>query len=391
MKCHSRVALSTTLTAAFVLIAFAAVAPAGPQRGGPPPAIDLESISLPPGFEIHIFAEGMPAARQMALADDGTVFVGSFGFGADATEVYAARDTDNDGRADQVQTVLSGLTLPNGVAFRDGTLFVGEQNRIVRYDDILADLDSPPDPVVVAELPVEGFNHSWKYLDIGPDGMIYTALGYPENIGEERDPWGTIVRVDPENPGDFEIYARGVRNSVGMDFDPTDQTLWFTDNGRDELGDNLPSDELNHATGAGQHFGFPHCHQGEVLDPVEGEGDDCADYEPPVAKMGPHVAAIGMTFYTGDMFPEIYRNSIFVAEHGSWNRPTAPLGYRVAVVHVQDGYSSGQEVFADGFYNGDQVAGRPSDIIELPDGSILVSDDLQGVIYRITYTASDSE
>ncbi len=173
MKCHSRIALSTTLTAAFALIALAAVASARPQRGGPPPAIDLESISLPPGFEIDIYAEGMPAARQMAPADDGTVFVGSFGFGADATEVYAARDTDNDGRADQVRTVLGGLTLPNGVAFRDGALFVGEQNRIVRYDDILADLDSPPDPVVVAELPVEGFNHSWKYLDIGPDGMIH--------------------------------------------------------------------------------------------------------------------------------------------------------------------------------------------------------------------------
>ncbi len=390
MKFQPRFAPRTLLAAA-VIAAVLAPVPVDAQRGGPPPPIDLGGVSLPPGFEIDIYAEGMPSARQMALADDGTVFAGSFGFGANTTVVYAARDNDNDGRAEDVRTVLSGLTLPNGVAFGDGALFVGEQNRIVRYDGILADLDDPPDPVVVAELPVDGFNHSWKYLDIGPDGMIYTALGYPGNIGEERDPWATIIRVDPANPGDFEIYARGVRNSVGMDFDPTDGTLWFTDNGRDLMGNNLPSDELNRATAPGQHFGFPHCHQGDLLDPEEGQGDDCADYVAPAAKMGPHVAAIGMTFYTGDMFPEIYRNSIFVAEHGSWNRPIAPLGYRVAVVHVQDGYSSGQEVFAGGFYDGSQVRGRPADVLELPDGSLLVSDDLQGVIYRITYAEPASE
>jgi glucose/arabinose dehydrogenase len=240
---------------------------------------------------------------------------------------------------------------------------------------------------VVAELPVEGFNHSWKYLDFGPDEMLYTALGYPNNIGEERDPWATIVRVDPDaTNGDFEIYARGVRNSVGMDFDPADGTLWFTDNGRDNLGNNLPSDELNHATEAGQHFGFPFCHQGDLLDPEQGTGRSCADYRAPAAKMGPHVAAIGMTFYTGEMFPEIYRGSIFVAEHGSWNRPSAPLGYRIAVVHIQDGHTSGQEVFAHGFRTGGQTIGRPVDLVQMSDGSLLVSDDQQGKLYRITYS-----
>jgi glucose/arabinose dehydrogenase len=279
------------------------------------------------------------------------------------------------------------MTVPHGVALLDGALYVAEQNRITRYNDILDHLSDPPDPIVVVELPVEGFNHSWKYIDVGPDGMLYTTLGYPQNIGEERGPWASIIRVDPDQVnGDFEIYARGVRNSVGMDFDPSDGTLWFTDNGRDALGNNLPSDELNHATEAGQHFGFPFCHQGDLLDPEQGSGRSCGDYRAPVAKMGPHVAAIGMTFYTGDMFPEVFKGSIFVAEHGSWNRPAAPIGYRIAVVHVQDGYSSGQEVFAQGFRTGGQTIGRPADILQLPDGSLLVSDDQQGKIYRITYS-----
>ncbi len=364
------------------------------QRGGPPPPIDLATIHLPDGFQIQMYAENVPSARQMALAPDGTLFVGSFGFGGPGPggagggdKVFAVRDTNGDFRADDVITVFEGMTVPHGVAFLDGALYVAEQNRITRYNGILSRLSDPPDPIVVVELPVEGFNHSWKYLDVGPDGMLYTTLGYPQNIGEERDPWGTIIRVDPDQVnGDFEIYARGVRNSVGMDFDPSDGTLWFTDNGRDLLGNNLPSDELNHATEAGQHFGFPFCHQGDLLDPEQGVGRSCADYRAPVAKMGPHVAAIGMTFYTGEMFPEIYRGSIFVAEHGSWNRPSAPIGYRIAVVHVQDGYASGQEVFAHGFRTGGQTIGRPADVLQLPDGSLLVSDDQQGKIYRITYS-----
>jgi len=378
-----------TLSTAFVVaLTFGVAVSAEAQRGGPPPAINLDNIQLPPGFEIELFAEDLPAARQMTQAEDGTIFVGSFGGfgGGEVDDVYMVRDTDGDGRADEQRSILDGLTLPNGVAYASGDLYVGEQNQLVRYRNILSNLDNPGTGEVLAELPVEGFNHSWKYVEVGPDGMVYTTLGYPENIGQEREPWASIIRIDPNNPGEYEIYARGVRNSVGMDFD-SDGTLWFTDNGRDNLGNNLPSDELNHATEPGQHFGFPFCHQGDFPDPEFGSASICADYRPPVAKMGPHVAAIGMTFYTGDMFPEIYKGSIFVAEHGSWNRPTAPLGYRVAVVHVQDGYSSGQEVFAQGFFDGTQVAGRPSDILQIADGSILISDDLQGVIYRVTYSA----
>ncbi len=360
--------------------------PAIAQRGGPPPPMALDKISMPPGFQIEVYAEGLQAARQMALADDGTVFVGSFGLFTGAPEVgniYALRDADRDGRADAVMTILSGLTVPNGVAFRDGALFVAENNRITRYNNILRDLGNPPEPVVLADMPVNGINHSWKYLVFGPDDKLYVPVGGPCNVCENDDPWATIMRMNPDG-SELEVYARGVRNSVGLAFDPDRGDLWFTDNGRDMLGDNIPSDELNRATARGQHFGFPYCHQGDVLDPELGQGHSCGDYRPPVVKMGPHVAAIGMKFYTGDMFPEQYRGQIFVAQHGSWNRST-PIGYRIAVVRVQDGVSSGQEVFAQGFYDGIQVAGRPVDVLELADGSMLVSDDLQGVLYRISY------
>ena len=384
---NAKLRLAPVVTLILALAGFSMLAEqADAQRGGPPPPIALERVSLPPGFQIEVYAEGLQAARQMALADDGTVFVGSFGLFSGARDVgniYAVRDTDRDGRADEVMTVLSGLTVPNGVAFRDGALFVAENNRITRYDNILGNLETPPDPVVLADMPVNGINHSWKYLEFGQDGKLYMNVGGPCNICENDDPWGTIMRMNPDG-SELEVYARGVRNSVGMAFDPVQGDLWFTDNGRDMMGDNLPSDELNRATARGQHFGFPYCHQGDVLDPQFGEGHSCSDYRPPVVKMGPHVAAIGMTFYTGDMFPEQYRNQIFVAEHGSWNRST-PLGYRIAVVRVQDGGSSGQEVFAQGFYDGNQVAGRPVDVLGLADGSLLVSDDMQGVLYRISY------
>ena len=381
LKVESAVALIATV----VCLCFLPV-PTEAQGGGSAPPMALETISMPPGFQIEVYAEGLQAARQMALADDGTVFVGSFGLftgASDVGNIYAVRDTDGDGTADEVMTVFSGLTVPNGVAFRDGALFVAENNRITRYDNILSDLQNPPDPVVLTEMPVNGINHSWKYLAFGPDGKLYVPVGGPCNVCENDDPWATIMRMNADG-SQLEVYARGVRNSVGLAFDPGPGALWFTDNGRDMLGDNLPSDELNRATARGQHFGFPYCHQGDVLDPELGVGHSCSDYRPPVVKLGPHVAAIGLTFYRGDMFPSQYKDQIFVAQHGSWNRST-PLGYRIAVVRVQDGNSSGQEVFAQGFYDGNQVTGRPVDVLELADGSLLVSDDLQGALYRISY------
>jgi glucose/arabinose dehydrogenase len=378
---------SIRLTRQILPVVVALAVPAFGQQK-PLPPLQLEKVSLPPGFQIALYAEGLPSARQMALASDGTVFVGSFGFFSGNPKignVYAVRDTNKDGRAEEVKTILTGLNMPNGVAFRNGALYVGEQHRIVRYDNILSSLDTPSKPVVLADLPTDPTttNHSWKYLEFGPDGKLYVPVGGPCNVCDKGDPWATIQRMNPDGSG-REVYARGVRNSVGMAFDPVGGGLWFTDNGRDMLGDNLPSDELNQATEAGQHFGFPYCHQGDVLDPEFGKGRSCADYRPPMVKMGPHVAAIGMTFYTGSMFPAQYKNQIFVAEHGSWNR-TTPLGYRVAVVRVQDGKSSGQEVFAGGFYDGNTVMGRPVDLLELVDGSLLVSDDVRGAIYRITY------
>jgi glucose/arabinose dehydrogenase len=383
----------TFRTARRITLAIAAVtlATAGPfaQQPKPLPAVQLAKVSLPPGFQIAVYADGVTSARQMALAPDGTVFVGTLGLFSNTKigNVYAVRDTNRDGRADEVKTILRDLNMPNGVAFRDGALYVGEQHRIVRYDNILATLDKPPAPIVVADMPTDPAttNHSWKYLRFGPDGKLYVPIGGPCNVCDRGDPFATILRMNADGSG-REVFARGVRNSVGLAFDPVGGALWFSDNGRDMLGDNLPADEVNRATASGQHFGFPYCHQGDLPDPEFGKDKSCATYVPPVVKMGPHVAAIGMTFYTGNMFPAQYRNQLFVAEHGSWNR-SAPLGYRIAIVRVQQGTSSGQEVFAAGFLDGTEVRGRPVDLLEVADGSLLVSDDLQGKLYRITYTA----
>ena len=364
-------------------------APAGAQvPQGPPPPMALETIELPPGFTIGVFADNVPSARSLALGENGTVFVGTFGFfsgNPKIGDVYAVRDNDGDHKADEVVTIATRLNSPNGVAFRNGSLYVAEIGRVIRFDDIESRLRNPPAPALVKDgLPTD-FLHQWRYLKFGPDGKLYFAVGAPCNVCEREDPYASIVRMNADGTG-FEVFARGVRNSVGFDWHPETGDLWFTDNGRDMLGDNLPSDELNVATEAGQHFGYPYCHQGEVEDPEFGKPGVCASYRPPAVKMGPHVAAIGMSFYTGDMFPDHYKNQLFVAQHGSWNR-SQPNGYRVALVHVQDGRASGHVIFAEGWLQGDQPWGRPVDILQMPDGSLLVSDDRQGVIYRISYQA----
>lgn len=361
----------------------------GGGRGGPPPAAQVNAVRLPPGFAIDVWAEGVTAARSMALGSDGTVFVGTFGLltgQQNVGKVFAVRDTNNDGRADQVLAIAEGLNQPNGVAFHQGALYVAEMHRIVRFDDIEKRLASPPPPVVVKDGFMRSGNHQWRYIAFGPDGKLYIALGAPCNVCRPEEPYGTIARMNPDGSG-FEIYARGVRNSVGLAFHPGNGQLWFTDNGRDLLGDNLPADELNHATAPGQHFGFPACHQGEVLDPEFGRGASCGEFRAPAVKLGPHVAALGLRFYTGTMFPEEYRGELFIAQHGSWNRRN-PLGYRIGLVHIHNGeYASGQRIFAEGFLQGRQAWGRPVDLLVLGDGSMLVSDDLQGKIYRITYRA----
>jgi glucose/arabinose dehydrogenase len=356
-------------------------------RGGPPPAVRLDTVRMPPGFEMSVYAEGLPAARSMAVGAKGTLFVGTFGLltgQGNPGIVYAVRDTNADGRADEVLPIIKGLNQPNGVAFHNGALYVAEMQRIVRYDGIEDRLQNVPQPVVVREGFLPSGNHQWRYIAFGPDNKLYMAVGAPCNICEPEQGYGSIVRMNPDGSA-FEVYARGVRNSVGLAFHPANGALWFSDNGGDGLGDNRPSDEVNHVSAAGQHFGFPYCHQGDIPDPKFGKAGVCREYTAPDVKVGPHVAALGVMFYTGDMFPAEYKNELFVAQHGSWNRSN-PLGYRIGLVHVHNGESaSGQRIFAEGWLQDGRPWGRPADLKQLPDGSVVVSDDLQGKIYRLTY------
>ncbi len=342
--------------------------------------LPLDKIELPPGFQIEIYAQDVDNARQMARADGGTIFAGSRSEG----KVWALTDADGDQRAETVRLIDKGLNMPSGIEFRDGSLYVGAVERILRYDNIEALLDHPPAPVVVTGVLPDKTHHGWKYLRFGPDGKLYIPVGVPCNICDEAG-FGEIRRMNPDGSG-MEVYASGVRNSVGLAFHPQNGQLWFTDNGRDMLGDDLPADELNHAPRQGMHFGFPYCHQGDLPDEEFGKGRDCADYTPPVAKLDPHGAPLGLAFYTGDMFPAEYKNRLFITQHGSWNR-TEKIGYRILVLEVQpDGRVVDNKVFAAGWLQGQEVWGRPNDVMVMPDGALLVSDDLAGVIYRISYT-----
>lgn len=339
-------------------------------------------VALPPGFRIDVYADRVPNARSMALGANGTLFVGT----RNDTTLYALRDLDGDHFVDETIALSTELDTPNGVAFRDGSLYVAEVDRVLRYDDIENRLDDPPEPVVVsAEFPSEPF-HGWKYIAFGPDGMLYVPVGAPCNTCETDDtPYGKIWRMNPDG-SDLEVFASGMRNTVGFDWHPVTGDLWWTDNGADELGDDVPPDELNRSAEPGLHYGFPYCHAGTVPDPEFGAERSCDEFTPPAQALGPHVAALGMTFYTGDSFPEEYRNQIFIAEHGSWNR-TDPIGYRITLARLDDASEvTSYEVFAEGWLADDgTVHGRPVDVLVMADGSLLVSDDRAGMIYRISY------
>jgi glucose/arabinose dehydrogenase len=280
--------------------------------------------------------------------------------------------------------IARGLNMPSGVAFRDGALYVGEINRVLRYDGIEPRLDNPPEPVVVSDAFPRDRHHGWKFIRFGPDGKLYVPVGGPCNVCEPPSPrHAAMLRMQPDGSG-LEVFARGIRNSVGFDWHPETRELWFTDNGRDWLGDDRPPDELNHAPRAGLHFGFPSCHGRNIPDPEFGRMRSCADITPPAMELGPHVAALGMRFYTGAMFPPEYRNQIFIAEHGSWNR-SSPLGYRVTLVRLAGSRAVKYEVFAEGWLEAGRAWGRPADVQVMPDGALLVSDDRAGAIYRISY------
>jgi len=341
--------------------------------------LDPGQLEVPPGFIATEFAS-VAGARSLAVAPDGTVYVGSRYPGL----VYALRDRDGDGRAEEVDTVARGLDTPNGVALYNGALYVAEVGRILRYDSIASRRDSLPPPIVVyADLPTEEL-HGWRYLRFGPDGRLYVAVGAPCNICAPADSlYASILRMRPDG-SEAEVYARGIRNSVGFDWNPDTGALWFSDNGRDWLGDDAPPDELNVAPGPGLHFGFPHCHGGLIPDPELANGRSCDEFTPPTVRLPAHVAALGLRFYTGTMFPESYRDRLYVAEHGSWNR-SVPDGYRVIAVRVADGVAAGQEVFAEGWLRRRRAWGRPVDVAVMPDGALLVSDDLAGKVYRIAY------
>jgi glucose/arabinose dehydrogenase len=347
---------------------------------------------VPAGFQVSVFADSVENAREMALGPQGTVFVGSFRAG----KVHAVIDRDGDHKADRVVLIASGLNQPNGVAIRNGALYVATASKLLRFDDIERHLDSPPAPVVVRDsLPNSTAGHTWKFIAFGPDGLLYMSVGAPCNVCLSPPMVSTILRMKPDG-SNLEVFAEGVRNSVGFDWHPVSKELWFTDNGRDMLGDDVPSDELDVAWKPGLHFGFPFCHQGDVSDPEFGAQRACSTTEPPVLKLDAHVAALGITFYTGNMFPASYKNAVIIAQHGSWNR-SVPSGYRVMVAHTDGRRVTSYETFLDGGFlpgrasatggraAGAAALGRPVDVLQMPDGSVLISDDTGNRILRVSY------
>ncbi|AJG18366.1 PQQ-dependent sugar dehydrogenase [Cupriavidus basilensis] len=375
MRFHPHIRSFRPLLAS-TFLAFVAATWLGPNANA---ALPLDQIQLPPGFRIELLSAEVPEARGMTLSPEGTLFIGTRGEG----RVYAIRNPLAP--APKVRVVATGLTMPVGVAFRNGALYASSTSQIVRLDDIDARLDNPPKPVVVSDRFPSETHHGWKFIAFGPDGYLYVPVGAPCNIcAPDENRYANIMKMKPDGT-DLQVVTKGVRNSVGFDWHPATRQLWFTDNGRDMLGDDVPDDELNRVTRAGQHFGYPYCHAGNVADPEFGKQRACSEFEPPAAKLGAHVAALGMRFYTGTQFPAEYRNSIFIAEHGSWNR-TKPVGYRVVrVVLNERGQAVRQEVFAQGWLQGDKPWGRPADVQVAPDGSLLVSDDMAGAVYRIRY------
>ena len=370
---HTMITIKLFFAVLILPFTFCSINGSSPQSVG--------DITLPPGFKIEIYTTDVDGARSMALSENGILFVGTRDVGG---SVYAVVDNDNDYKADEVVIVATGLNMPNGVAVKNGDLYVAEGSRIIRFDDIENTYRNNPFPEIVNDnFPTER-HHGWKFIRFSPDGKLYVPVGAPCNIclsSDER--FASIMRMNNDG-SQLEIYVHGVRNTVGFDFHPSTNELWFTDNGRDMLGDDIPPDELNNATEQEQHFGYPFWHGSNIPDPEYGSGHTASEFTLPVQELGPHVAALGMRFYTGDMFPSEYKNQIFIAEHGSWNR-SEKIGYRVMLVKVNGNTAVSYEPFAEGWLKGESVSGRPVDVQQMPDGSLLISDDYAGVIYRVSY------
>jgi glucose/arabinose dehydrogenase len=365
-----------------ILIHLALLVPLFPMNAGAgfTAKVMLTAVKLPPGFSIRVYADDVPGARSMAMSPSGVLYVGTRKTG----KVYAVLDRDGDKRADRVITLADGLEMPNGVALWQGDLYVAEVHRILRFRQIESQLLKPPAAEIVYDQFPPDRHHGWKFIRFGPDGRLYVPVGAPCNVCLSENPvYASITRLNRDGSG-FEIFARGVRNSVGFDWQPQTDVLWFTDNGRDWLGDDLPPDELNKAPVKGLHFGFPYCHGGDLRDPEFGSERPCTAFTAPAARLDAHVAALGMRFYTGRMFPREYRNQIFIAEHGSWNR-SRKSGYRVTLVRLKGEKVVRYEPFASGWRIGNTAWGRPVDVEMMADGSLLVSDDQNGVIYRISW------
>ena len=350
---------------------------AQPPAPTPPGEIPVDKIKVPAGFKVSLWAHSINNARMMTWGSKGTLFVSS----RTAGNVYAVLDRGN---TREVKVLAKGLNLPNGVAFRDGTLYIAEVSRITKMVGIEDKLDNPPAMEVVYDTLPKDLPHGWKYLAFGPDGKLYFNIGAPCNICMPPDTHANLSRVNPDGTG-FEYVAHGVRNSVGFDWHPVTKTLYFATHGRDWLGDDSPSDRFDMVSQKGQHFGFPFCHQGDILDPEFGKGKNCNDYVKPLLKTGPHVAGNGVMFYTGSMFPPEYHNRVFLAQRGSWNR-SQKIGFRVMMVTLDaKGGVAKYEPFAEGWLQGDQIWGRPVYTQQMKDGSLLIADDYAGAIYRVAY------
>jgi glucose/arabinose dehydrogenase len=343
----------------------------------------LSKLKLPEGFKINFYAKNVDNARSLALGDNGTVFVGN----REGHNVYALVDADKDGIAEKKYTIAKDLKSPNGVAFHNGSLYIAEISKVWKIDNIESSLENPPTPILVNDSFPTAEHHGWKYISFGPDGKLYVPVGAPCNVCDdnERDKrFASIMRMNADGSG-LEVYANGIRNTVGFTWHPQTNELWFTDNGRDMMGDDIPPDELNISVKKDEHFGFPYCHAGDIIDPEFNKGRKCSEFKPPVANLTPHGAALGIKFNTGSMFPHEYTNQAFIAEHGSWNR-SKPIGYRVMLVTLNgNNRVKSYTPFIDGWLVNGEAWGRPVDVLFLKDGSMLISDDHANAVYRVTY------